>query len=188
MARVRPWALRHAQDSRGSRCAVSVGMEAVVSALGSSSAKSLLGIEGIGGKAMKVPVQWIVLVLAIALTGCGSPFAGTYEADARLLEGKTESTEPGYSLVEFRATLSRENRSLTFSNDGRFVWNTGDVINEGTWRTEGDTLFLREDINDGRPIGAALQRDREWRLGRKGEIIRTGAYNRHNLEVVYLRQ
>jgi len=137
---------------------------------------------------MKTSVFLYALPLTLVLSGCGSPLAGTYKADARLLEGKSESTEPGYSLEEVRATILGENRSLIITNDGRFVWNTGDVINEGTWRTEGDTLFLREDINDGRPIGAALQQDREWKLGRKGEIIRAGYYNRYNLEVVYSRK
>ena len=137
---------------------------------------------------MKISAFLFTLLLALLLSGCGSSLVGTYKADARLMEGRTESSEPGYSLQEVQATITEENRSLTLKRNGRFVWNTGDVINEGTWRTEGDTLYLREDINDGRPIGAALQQDREWRLGRKGEIIRTGSYNRYNLEVVYLRQ
>jgi hypothetical protein len=47
---------------------------------------------------------------------------------------------------------------------------------------------LREDINDGRPIGALLQQDRNWSIGANGEIVRAGSYNRYNLEEVYVRE
>ena len=137
---------------------------------------------------MKLRTFLFTLSLTVMLSGCGSRLAGTYRADARLMEGKTESSEPGYSLEEVRAKIRGENRSLTLDIDGRFAWNTGDVINEGAWRVEGDILFLREDINDGRPIGALLREDRKWRIGSQGEIIRAGSYNRYNLEEVYFPQ
>lgn len=131
----------------------------------------------------------IALVLSVGLlAGCGSRMAGTYRGDARLMEGKAESTEQGYSLGEVRAKIVGENRNLVLEGNGRFVWNTGDVINEGTWRVEGGVLYIRDDINDGRRIGALLQKDRKWSIGANGEIIRTGSYNRYNLEEVYFRE
>ena len=128
---------------------------------------------------------WVGLTLGVLVLGCGGRLAGTYKADARLMDGKVESSEPGYSLAEVRAKIVGENRSLVLHGNGRFEWNTGDVINEGTWRVEGDVIFLREDINDGRAIGALLRKDRKWGIGAGGEIVRAGSYNRYNLEEVY---
>lgn len=127
----------------------------------------------------------IAVFLVMGSAGCGSGLAGTYVGNARLLEGKSESSAPGYSLDEVRATIVEEGRTLTLQRNGRFTWNTGSAVLEGTWRVEGDTLFIRDDTYDGRRIGAALREDREWAIGAGGELIYTGSYNQYNLEVVY---
>jgi hypothetical protein len=127
----------------------------------------------------------VALMLLLLLVGCGSQLAGTYVGDARLLEGKTESPEAGYSLNEIRANMAKEGRKLTLERNGRFSWNTGSALLEGTWRVEGETLFIRDDTYDGRQIGSALQKDRVWKIGSDNELIYTGRYNQYNLEVVY---
>ena len=127
----------------------------------------------------------LVSLSALAV-GCGSPLAGTYTAEHRVIEGMSESSEQGYSLEDFRAKRPKDNPSLILNRNGRFEWNTGSVINEGAWRVKGDTLYLRTDINDGRPIGAALQLDREWRIGESGEIFRTDAFQLYRMEEVYV--
>lgn len=134
---------------------------------------------------MKSTLRSAALLSLFTLIGCGTSLAGTYTADVRLIQGKSESTEAGYSLDEVRTRVVGENCTLTLKGGRRFEWFTGDVLNEGTWRVEGDTLYLREDINDGRPIGAALQLDREWRIEENGDIIHAGSYSAYNLEVVY---
>jgi len=123
----------------------------------------------------------IAMPLILALVGCGSQLAGTYVGDARLLEGKTESPEAGYSLNEIRAKITNEGHKLTLERNGRFSWNTGSALLEGTWRVEGNTLFIRDDTYDGRQIGSALQQDRVWKIGSDGELIYTGRYNQYNL-------
>ncbi len=50
-------------------------------------------------------VNWRLLTLfcvMLVAAGCGSELAGTYKADARLVPGKAESGEPGYTLEEIR--------------------------------------------------------------------------------------
>ena len=132
-------------------------------------------------------VSLIALVsLSALVAGCGSPLVGTYHSEISFIEGMTESSEPGYSLEDFESKRPRDNPSLTLNRKGRFVWNTGSVINEGTWWVEGDTLFLREDIYNGVTIGPLLRKNREWRIGDNGEIIRTGAYNLYHMQEVYV--
>jgi len=136
-----------------------------------------------------IKTHWVIAMpLVQVLVGCGSQLAGTYVGDARLLEGRTESSEAGYSLDEMRAKIAAEGRKLTLERNGRFTWNTGSAVLEGTWRVDGDTLFIRDDTYDGRKIGSALQKDRVWKIGGDGELIYTGRYNQYNLEVVYKKE
>ncbi len=125
--------------------------------------------------------------LIIVIAGCGSGLAGTYTADARLVPGKTDTGEPGYTIDEIRARLAQENRTLALQRSGRFVWNTGSATNEGTWRVEGNTLILREDIYNGTPIGSALRKDRNWSISENNELI-TGSYSAYNIEEFYSKQ
>jgi len=133
-----------------------------------------------------------VLLLAaimIGLFGCaGVRLPGTYRADVRLVEGRQESTQPGYSLAEVRAKLRQHPRTLTLHSGGRYEWRSGDFTNEGDWRVEGDALILRDDISNGIRIQPALQKDRRWRIGESGEIVNEGSYGYYNLEEVYLRE
>ncbi len=124
--------------------------------------------------------------LMLVTTGCGSGLAGTYKADARLVPEKTDTGEPGYTIDEIRARLAQENRELTLQRGGRFVWNTGSATNEGTWRVEGNTLILREDIYNGNSIGSALRKDRNWSISANDEII-TGSYSAYNIEEFYFK-
>jgi len=129
------------------------------------------------------------LLPVVALTGCaGADLAGTYRADVRLIEGKRESSQPGYSLAEVRARLQKEPSTLTLQSNGRYQWQSSDFVNEGNWRTEGDTLILRDDISNSVRIQPALQKDRRWRIGESGEIINEGAYSYYNLEEFYTRE
>ena len=130
----------------------------------------------------------MLVSLGALAAGCGSPLEGTYIAEHRLIEGMTESSEPGYTLEDFQSKRPRDTPSLTLNRNGRFEWNTGDVINEGAWRVEGETLFLRTDINDGRTIGGALRMDREWWIDENGEIVRTDAFQLYHMVEVYVPQ
>jgi len=130
----------------------------------------------------------VMAACVLVLAGCGSGLAGTYQGDARLISGKEESTEPGCSLAEVQARVRAENRTLTLERGGRFVWNTGDAVNEGDWRVEGSTLFLREDTSNGVHIQPALRKDRKWDIGEDGVIVNTGAYRAYNLEEIYTRR
>jgi hypothetical protein len=125
----------------------------------------------------------------VALTGCaGADLAGTYRADVRLIEGRQESTDPGYSLAEVRARLQKEPSTLTLQSNGRYRWQNGNFVNEGNWRVEGDALILRDDISNGVRVQPALQKDRRWRIGESGEIVNEGSYGYYNLEEVYVRE
>jgi hypothetical protein len=127
------------------------------------------------------------LALAILPLGCGSGLEGTYRGDARLMAGRQESTEPGYSLSEVRERIASEGRSLTLHDNGRFSHDTGTGLNEGTWRVEGDKLILRSDITNGNRVLPALQDDDEWQIGPEGELIRTGTYSHYGLEEFYTK-
>ena len=134
--------------------------------------------------------HFIVSACAVALLiviGCaGANLAGTYRADARLIEGKRESTDPGYSLAEVKAKLQQNPRILTLKPDGRYRLQSADFVEEGTWKVEETVLLLRGDTSNGIAIRPALQEDRRWRLADNGEIVNEGAYGHYNLEEVYL--
>jgi hypothetical protein len=132
---------------------------------------------------------WLILAFSVpAILGCaGSRLAGTYRAEIRLMEGREESAEPGYSLAEVQARTAQSQRTLTLHSNGRFEWRSGETVNEGKWRVEGNTLILRDDTSNGNAILPVLQDDRRWRLGPKGEIINPGAYSHYNLEEVCTR-
>jgi len=123
----------------------------------------------------------------LILIGCaGADLAGTYRADVRLIEGKQESTDPGYSLAEVEAKLQQNPRTLTLNTNRRYRLQSADFVEEGTWKVEGRVLLLRGDTSNGIAIRPALQEDRRWRLGDNGEIVNEGAYGHYNLEEVYL--
>ena len=133
---------------------------------------------------MKIPAFMIALLALVS--GC-SPYAGTYYADARLIPGKQGSNEPGYTLADIQEKVAEGKRSLLLERGGRFTWNTGTAVNEGTWRIEGDTLYLREDKYNGTPIQAALRKDRVWRIDPDGSLVNEGAYSHYGVEVVYAK-
>ena len=136
-------------------------------------------------RSYRLLISSIVLCLA---AGCGNSIVGTYKPEARVIEGKTEAPEPGYSLEEIRKRLVKGERTLTFNKNGRYVWRTDNIVNEGPWRRDGDKLILRDDTQNGHRIGADLQLDREMRVLENGEILNVGAYNRYNIEEVYVLQ
>ena len=123
----------------------------------------------------------------LILIGCaGADLAGTYRADVRLIEGKQESTDPGYSLAEVEAKLQQNPRTLALGSDGRYRLQSAEFVEEGTWTVEDDSIVLRGDVSNGIAIRPALQQDRRWRLGDNGEIVNEGSYGHYNLEEVYL--
>ena len=128
-------------------------------------------------------------VVAVALlAGCGSRLAGEYRADVRLMPGKAESTERGYTLAEVSQRLRDEPRTLSLRRDGRYALRRGNDINEGNWRVEGKTLILHDDTSNGNPIVRELQMQRRLDIGDGGEIIDRDAYSYYNLEEFYTRQ
>ncbi len=125
----------------------------------------------------------------IALVGCAqATMAGTYYMEVRVMEGREESTEPGYSLQEVQAWVQEEPRSLVLGADGHFEWRTGDRVKSGFWRVDRGMLVLRADTSGSASISPALQEDVEWRLGADGELIDDSTYGYYNLEEVYTRE
>ncbi len=126
---------------------------------------------------------------AFLAAGCGGgQLAGEYHAEARVMEGREQSRERGYSLDEMKAKLQASPQSIKLLPGGRYTWNTGSGVNEGAWRVEGETIILRDDISHGIRIQPALQNDRKWRLGPGGEIINDSTFSRYNIEIVYRRR
>ena len=124
-----------------------------------------------------------------AAAGCGSGrLSGEYYAEARVAAGKEESRERGYSLTEMKAKLQASPQSIKLLPGGRYTWNTGSGVNEGSWRVEGETIVFRDDISRGIRIQPLLQTDRQWRLGPGGEIINDATFSRYNIEIVYRRR
>jgi len=130
----------------------------------------------------------LVLLVVVALLGCGRDLAGTYHPDVRLQQGKQESSEPGYTLTDVRAKLQAEPRTITLKPDRRYEMRNADFFEMGDWRVEGETLFLRADISNGVRIQPALQKDRTFQLSPLGKIIDDSSYGHYNLELVYERE
>jgi len=123
----------------------------------------------------------------LVLVGCaGANLAGTYRADVRLIEGKQESTDPGYSLAEVKAKLQQNPRTLALNSDGRYRLQSAEFVEEGTWKVEESVLLLRGDTSNGIAIRPTLQEDRRCRLAGNSEIVNEGSYGHYNLEEVYL--
>ena len=132
----------------------------------------------------------MILLLATALlTGCGrARLAGAYRAEIRLMAGRQESAERGYSLAEVQARAAQDQRSLTLESNGRYALRSGDIVNEGKWRFEDDALILRDDRQNGIAIQSALQKDRRWLLRANGEIVNDSSYSYYGYEEVYVRE
>lgn len=123
----------------------------------------------------------------LVLVGCaGVDLAGTYRADVRLIEGKQESSDPGYSLAEVKAKLQQNPRTLALNAGGRYRLQSPDFVEEGTWKVEEGVLLLRGDTSNGIAIQPALQKDRRWRVTESGEIVNEGSYSHYNLEEFYV--
>lgn len=137
---------------------------------------------------MRVKRILLPLLTAVIVAGCSSRFTGEYRSDVRLVPGKAESTERGYTLAEARGRLQDKPRTLSLRRDGRYVLRQGDNTNEGNWRVEGKTLVLHDDTSNGNPIVRELQMQRRLEIGDGGEIIDRDAYRYYNLEEFYTRQ
>ena len=126
-----------------------------------------------------------VLVLA---AGCGIRLSGEYTAEVRIMQGKEESKEKGYSLAEVQARLEKEPRTLVLEPGGRYIMRFGTGANEGDWRVEGDALILRDDIANGVRVQAPLRVDRRLRIASNGEIIDHRMYGHYTIEMVFRRK
>jgi len=129
-------------------------------------------------------------VAALGLAGCGGKsLSGTYEADARLLPGKTGSTQPGYSLEAVRNKLQTSyERTLTLNNDGTYLETFGKGTNRGQWRSEGDKLILRSTETNGIQVLQQLQSDKNYRLTNGGKEIITDEFAAYGLETFFVRK
>lgn len=130
-------------------------------------------------------MHFTMLLGVVFMIGCGGGIVGTYSADARLMEGREDPMEPGYSLDEIRARNGGGQRTLKLLRGGRFEWNTGGGLNEGTWRVDAKQLILRDDTVGGISISPAMQSDRIWEIRPNGELIHTGSYSAYNIEEFY---
>ena len=96
--------------------------------------------------------------------------------------------EPGYSLAEIQARIREGGRTLALNRIGRYEWRTGDGVNEGDWRVEGEVLVLRNDVVNGIRILPALRAGRNWTMRPNGELVNTGSYNAYNIEEFHTPQ
>lgn len=123
----------------------------------------------------------------LILVGCASPLAGNYMATVEPVPGAEARYEPGYTLEEVRSRLIEEPRLLLIESNGTYTLTHGDTRIQGRWREDGGTLYLRDTVYNGSPIGEPLQSDRKYTVGPAGEIIDTGTYGAYGLQQVYRR-
>ena len=92
-----------------------------------------------------------IAVVVMAIVGCaGRSLAGTYHADVRLLDGKQESTQAGYTLADVEQKLRQEPRSLVLKGDGRFDLRFGSSIHtplkhvQHAWKDQKAVALLKQ--------------------------------------------
>jgi hypothetical protein len=158
-----------------------------------------------------LPILAAALLLVAAACGqrAGTPYAGTWVAEIRPLEGAEEAEARGERLTAIRRELLDRPQILDIRPGGRYTLNIGPEVREGEWRIEGDRLILTDDaIEEARPPGVAPEADDEapvgdadvvriqpgerryridLRLGQE-ELVDTESYTEYGLEMAYKKR
>lgn len=129
---------------------------------------------------------WAILVLCgVGLMGCGRGMAGTYQAQVKQIAPPKGKVDVGYSLQEVRQQLAAEPRVIELRSNGRFETRNGQsVVWEGTWRREGDALFLNAQTVNGIRVIKALQKEKRFEIVNDA-IIDDGVYGYYGLRLIY---
>jgi hypothetical protein len=129
-----------------------------------------------------------VLLSMLVIVGCDGGMTGTYRADVEPVATPTTPAPAGYSLEDVRQQLAEAPRVIVLQSGSLFETREGErLIWEGTWRREGDHLFLRAQTVLGIQVGEALQDDKRFTL-RNGAIIDERVYGAYGLHLVYRKQ
>ena len=131
----------------------------------------------------------IVLPLLSIYVGCGQVHVGTYDAQVRLVEGKSETEK--FPLAEVQAKFARYPESIELKSNGRYIQHVGGRVHEGEWWAEDGRIGIRCDRQNGQALAKALVRKgADFHVTiRKNELVR-GPYNQPdaNLEKFYVKR
>jgi len=118
-------------------------------------------------------IVWIGL--AVVLTVCGNPLAGSYKAEFRPIEGYKENGRQT-PHAKLREDLAASPRVIELGADGKFTFRTGaETIWLGTWRATDKAVLLKATTVKGIAVGSALQVEKEYKLENGGFIDSTGS-------------
>ena len=124
------------------------------------------------------------LLLALAIFGCSGGINGTYSASVEPL-GEKKTTDPYYSTEEVAKRLAANPRKLHLEGP-KFRTSEGDrTIWEGSWRKEGDKLFLRATRVQGTEVNEKLQQDYELKVLPDGRFADDHIYGGYGLRVIF---
>jgi hypothetical protein len=130
-------------------------------------------------------VPQITLLVLPFVAGCSKGLSGTFEGAVRVAPGKTESTDPAYTVAAVKKELESKNkRALTLNSDGTYTEIFGRGVQRGNWRVDGDKLILKDTESNGNPIYHGLQHEKIYRLAEGGREIITDEYKTYGLEFV----
>src|SRR5262249_4826370 len=133
---------------------------------------------------VKFPILPQIALLVLPLgAGCSKSISGTFEGDVRVAAGKTESTDPAYTLEAVKKDLESKNkRSLALNPDGTYTETFGRGVQRGNWRVTGEKLILKDTESNGNPIYHGLQHEKIYQLADGGREIITDEYRTYGLE------
>lgn len=129
-------------------------------------------------KAMRCLLPLIAVVLLSALLiGCGKGTGGTYTAELQVLDA-TKQTQ----IQKRTEELLSEPESITLKGNGSFTFTRGSTtVWEGTWRSEGETLYLLATSVMGNPVSSGFQEEIAFSMPDANTIIdersRESGYN-----------
>lgn len=123
----------------------------------------------------------------LALLGCrGSGVAGSYVAELEVVR------EPGHGTAEFqaiesvRSRLKAEPDTLEVRNGSFSMTTGGATVSEGTWRTDGNKIYLTATSYKGTPIQKSLQLEKSLEILSDGSL--KGTPTAEGYVIVYKRR
>jgi len=131
----------------------------------------------------------IVMPILSICVGCGQVYVGTYDAQLRLVEGKSETEK--YPLAEAQAKFARYRESIELKSNGRYIQHVDGRVHEGDWWVENGNIGIRCDRQNGQALAKGLVRKgADFTLAiHENELVR-GPYHQPdaNVERFYVRR
>lgn len=128
-------------------------------------------------------------LMVVLLVGCGESYSGSWDAQLRLVSGKSELEK--FPLVTAEKRFSRQQESIELKRSGRYVQQIGASVHEGKWWTEEGRIGIRCDRQNGRDLAQSrISTDADaYFTIHKGDLVR-GPWNHAdtNIEVVYVKR